>query len=132
MTDPAPLQTLLSLIAKLPPNLRSDRDESGNYELLTSGSIGTWAWLEFKEYTAEHLIFIDAANGKRVGLLLDLAETAKAAEQQLQNIRDVLAELNQRNPVRGDRDAYLFYLVEWAQGERPDRPVPQSFNLSPL
>lgn len=130
-SDPSPLQKLLELIAHLPPGLRADWDGTNHYELVTSFSDTDYWWLTLSDYLVKDLNSA-TADGKRIGLLLDLAETAKAAEQHLQNIHVALAELNQRNGLNNDKDAYLLALVEWAQGQRPARPDPQSFGQPPL
>lgn len=130
-SDPHPLQKLLELIAHLPPGLRADWDGTNHYEMTTSFSDIDYWWLDLSDYLVQDF---DSATeiGKRVGLLLDLAESAKAAEQHLQNIHEALAELNQRNGLNNDEDAYLLALVEWAQGQRPARPAPQDFGQPAL
>lgn len=79
---PSPIRRLLDLIAKLPPDLRADWDGSNHYELTTPDESFSWWWLSLNDYMVEDFDSQDEI-GQRVGLLLDLAAAAKAAEAHL-------------------------------------------------
>ncbi len=73
------IDRLLRLIALLPAGLRADWDGTNHYELTADGDEKFW-WLELSEITNLHS---ESETGRRVGLLLDIAEAAKAAEVDL-------------------------------------------------
>lgn len=83
--DKLPIERLLDLIAQLPAGLRADWNGTNHYELTTSDQSLPWWWLSLNEYTLEDFDS-DSEVGQRVGLLLDLAEAAKAAEQYLRKL----------------------------------------------
>lgn len=87
MTDP--ITRLLNLIAQLPPDLRADWQGTNHYELTTSDPAESWWWLTLNDYMVEDFDS-STESGQRIGLLLDLAEAAKAAETHL------IDELNNR------------------------------------
>ena len=43
-----------------------------------------------------------------------------------------LKEIMYRNPLRNDRDAYNYYLAEWAMGLRESKPRAKDFGLHSL
>ena len=59
------------------------------------------------------------------------AEKAKLDEQD-NNSRIALTEIDSYNPIRNDKDAYLNLLAEWGLGNTDDKPNPQDFGLLPL
>ena len=89
MSIPA-LDNLLRLVALLPVGLRADWDGSNHYELTTSDESYPWWWLNLSDYMLEDF---DSATdeGRRVGLLLDLAAAAKAAEPVLLTLSELPA-----------------------------------------
>ena len=44
-------------------------------------------------------------------------------------MRDVLAELIERNNLRGDLDVYLLNLCEWGMGKANEKPNPDDFGV---
>jgi len=46
-----------------------------------------------------------------------------------EKMEEALRILQLYNPIRNDRDAYLFYVTEWALEERKDKPNPKHFGL---
>lgn len=76
---PSPIHRLLELIAQLPPDLRADWDGTNHYELTTPDERFSWWWLSLNDYMVADFDSQDEI-GRRVGLLLDLAEAAKTAE----------------------------------------------------
>lgn len=76
------IDRLLELIALLPAGLRADWDGSNHYELTAIEAENFW-WLELGEIADLHS---ESETGRRVGLLLDLAEAAKAAENDIRSL----------------------------------------------
>jgi len=74
---------LLGLAKQLPPNLRSDWRGTNHFELTAPGIDAqgqpTYWWLDAEEIAAaeiERKLTDDTETGKRLGLLMDLAEAA--------------------------------------------------------
>lgn len=71
---------LLKLVEQLPKGLRSDWDCTNHYELTTSAEDGEeYFWLMCREFDGD----CNTEEGKRLGLLLDIAVTLKEAEKEL-------------------------------------------------
>lgn len=65
----ATLDRLKELAAQLPPKLGSDWDGTNHYELTCSGPEG-YFWLMVRNFDSDS----DTEDGKRMGLLMDIAE----------------------------------------------------------
>lgn len=86
------IQGLLKLVAKLPAGLRADWDGTNHYEL-TQGEDkeADYWWLDLSDFfdweaikvAYPCLTFCKTELGQRIGLLLDIAEKAKEAEEEL-------------------------------------------------
>ena len=77
------LNELLELIEQLPEGLRADWNYTNHYEM-TSSEEGKFWWLCLGGYIAD--INCQTEDGKKIGLLMDIAEKAKAAERVLKEI----------------------------------------------
>lgn len=81
MPSANPIARLLALIAQLPVGLRADWDGTNHYELTSEDPDEYW-FVDLNDFMYQDFDSASIA-GRRVGLLLDLAVAAKAAELEL-------------------------------------------------
>ena len=81
------LKRLAELAAKLPDELRADWDGTNHYELTTGTGDDYW-WLDVADAIGiDSGVDVSATEeGKRLGLLLDLAEAVSAAKAELKTL----------------------------------------------
>lgn len=59
----------------------------------------------------------------------EAANRIEALKHENDKMRDVLAELIERNNLRGDLDMYLFKLCEWGIGKASEKPNHDDFGV---
>lgn len=79
------IRELLELIQKLPEGLRSDWDGTNHYEL-TSGVKDDYWWLDVPDVFVFRDNWSANEDGQRLGLIMDIAAKAKAAEKEIQEL----------------------------------------------
>lgn len=90
------LTELLALVAQLPKGLRSDWDGTNHYEMTQSGNKEeSYWWLDLSDYLNWDSItkvlgqdFSDTEDGKKIGLLMDIAVKVKAVEEILRAVKE--------------------------------------------
>ena len=45
---------------------------------------------------------------------------------------EALTILKRFNHISNDLDAYLFHIIEWAQGEEPEKPTPEQYGIEEI
>lgn len=84
---------LIELASQLPEGLHADWRDSNHYELRCQSDGDDYWWLDLSDLFKGTEIhnWCESEFGKRVGLLMDIAETLKAAEPELAALKKKLA-----------------------------------------
>ena len=80
------LQELLELIEQLPEGLKADWEGTNHYELTSSKEGNFWRLCLGSYVAAMDYINCLTEDGEKIGLLMDIAEKAKAAEKILRKV----------------------------------------------
>jgi hypothetical protein len=92
------LEQLLELVRQLPEGLRSDWRGTNHFELTQPNpDEGPYWWLDFREIEVDELRDRGDTLGERVGLVMDIAEAAKAAEEELGNVVLIKRRLREKH-----------------------------------
>jgi hypothetical protein len=85
------IEALLELVCQLPKGLRSDWSGTNHFELTQPNpDAGSYWWFDGSEISYDGAYLSqDSELGRRLGLLMDIAEAAKAAEGELMTARRV-------------------------------------------